>query len=348
MPPLLLPGQQVWGQRGRQPMQDRKQTQGGVLESWPRPHKKSLHCCTDISEKAIGTTEPQKSRLSEGGEEDLCSGPLLFPVPLSCREQLNPLLLIGHSAGSNSSWLHGLQHARLPCPSPTPRVCSNLRPLSWWCHPTISSYVIPFSACPQSFPASGSFPMRLFASGGQSIRASASASVLPVNIQGAVPSRIDGFDLAVQRTLKSLLQHDSLKASVFWRSVFFMVQLLHPYMTTGKSIVLTALTIQTFVGKGISLLFNYIFNHYLDPTLSKFVIAFLPRRKHIFYFMVAITICSDFGGQENKSCTFRLFPSCRGSWWGSQMLIHRKYCLGTWECQQEPEPVWDPPSEKDA
>ena len=147
----------VWGQRGRQPMQDRKQTQGGVLESWPRPHKKTLHCCTDISEKAIGTTEPQKSRLSEGWEENLCSGPLLFPVPVSCMEQLNPLLLFGHSTGSNSLWLHELQHARLPCPSPTPRVCSNLSPLSWWCHPTISSYVIPFSSCPQSFPASGSF-----------------------------------------------------------------------------------------------------------------------------------------------------------------------------------------------
>ena len=79
---------------------------------------------------------------------------------------------------------HGLQHARPPCPSPTPGAYSNSCPLSWWCHPTISSSVIPFSSCPQSFPASGSFPMnQLFISGGQSIGVSASASVLPMNIQ---------------------------------------------------------------------------------------------------------------------------------------------------------------------
>ena len=78
---------------------------------------------------------------------------------------------------------HGLQHARLPCPSPTPRACSNSCPLSRWCHPTISSSVIPFSPCLQSFPASGSFPMsQFFTSGGRRIGISVSASVLPVNI----------------------------------------------------------------------------------------------------------------------------------------------------------------------
>ena len=86
------------------------------------------------------------------------------------------------SVMSNSLWPHGLQHTRPPCPSPTPRVCSNSCPLSQWCHPTISSSVIPFSFHLQSFPASGSFQMsQLFASGGQ--RIGASASVLPVNIQ---------------------------------------------------------------------------------------------------------------------------------------------------------------------
>ena len=81
-------------------------------------------------------------------------------------------------------WPHELQHARLPCPSPTPRACPNSRPPSWWCHPTISSSVIPFSSCLQSFPASGFFQMsQLFTSGGQSIGVSASASVLPVSIQ---------------------------------------------------------------------------------------------------------------------------------------------------------------------
>ena len=91
------------------------------------------------------------------------------------------------SVASDSLWPHGLQHARLPCPSPTPGACSNLCPSSRWCHPTISSSVIPFS-CLQSFPASGSFPMsQFFESGGQGIGASASASVLPMHIQGWFP-----------------------------------------------------------------------------------------------------------------------------------------------------------------
>ena len=89
---------------------------------------------------------------------------------------------------SDSLWPHGLQHARLPCPSPTPGAYSNSRPSSWWCHPTISSSVVPFSSHLQSFPASGSFPMsQFFTSDGQSIGASASASVLPMNIQDWVP-----------------------------------------------------------------------------------------------------------------------------------------------------------------
>ena len=124
---------------------------------------------------------------------------------------------------------HESQHARSPCPSPTPRVHSDSCPSSQWCHPAISSSVIPFSSRLQSFPASGSFPRRqFFALGGQSIRVSASASVLPMNIQ-------DWLDLlAVQGTLKSLLQHYSSKASILWCSSFFIVQLSHPYMTTGN------------------------------------------------------------------------------------------------------------------
>ena len=91
------------------------------------------------------------------------------------------------SVVSNSLRPHGLKHARSPCP-PTPRVYSYSCPLSWWCHPTISSFVVPFSSCLQSFPASGSFPVsQFFASGGQSIGVSASASVLPVNIQDWFP-----------------------------------------------------------------------------------------------------------------------------------------------------------------
>ena len=179
------------------------------------------------------------------------------------------VLLFSRSVVSDSLWPHGLQHARLPCPSPSPIACSNSCLLSQWCHPTISSSVTPFSSCPQSFPASGSFPMsQFFTSGDQSIGASASASVLSVNIQDWFFFRVDWFDLlAVQGTLKSLLQHHSLKVSVLRHSAFFMVQLSHPYMTTGKT---TALTIQTFVSKVMSLLFN---------MLSRFFITSLPRSK---------------------------------------------------------------------
>ena len=103
---------------------------------------------------------------------------------------------------SDSLQPHGLQHARLPCSSLSPGVWSDSCPLSQWCHPTISSFVASFSSCPQSFPTSGSFPMsQLFASGGQSVGASTSASVLPVNVQSWFPFRIDQFDLsAVQGT----------------------------------------------------------------------------------------------------------------------------------------------------
>ena len=98
------------------------------------------------------------------------------------------MLLYSHSVLSDSLWSHGLQHARLPCPSPIPGACSNSCPLSQWCNPTILSSVIPFSSCLQPFPASGSFPMtQFFTSGGQSIGVSTSALVLPMNIQDWFP-----------------------------------------------------------------------------------------------------------------------------------------------------------------
>ena len=169
---------------------------------------------------------------------------------------------------SDSLQPHELQHARPSCPSQTPGVYPNSCPLSWWCRPTISSSVVPFSSCPQSFPASGSSQMcQLFASDGQSIGVSASTSVLPMNI-GLISFQMDWLDrLAVQGTLKSLLWHHSSKLSILWHSAFFMVQLSHPYMAIGKTI---ALTRQTFVDKVMSLLFN---------MLSRLVITFLPRSK---------------------------------------------------------------------
>ena len=136
---------------------------------------------------------------------------------------------------------HGLQHARLPSPSPSPRACSNSCALSWWCHPTISPSVISFSSCPQSFPLSGSFSNELALHIRWPKYLSFSFNISPSNeYSGLISFRIDWFDLlAVQGTLKSLLQDHSLKASVLQCSAFFMVQLSHPYMTTGKTTVLT-------------------------------------------------------------------------------------------------------------
>ena len=134
------------------------------------------------------------------------------------------------SVMSNSLWPKGQHYARLPCPAPSPRAYSNSYPLSQWCHPIISSSVIPFSSCLQSFSTSGSFLMsQLFTSGGQSIGASTSASVFPMQIKGLISFRIDWLDLlAVQGTLKSLLQHHSSKPSI-QHSAFLMVQLSHPW-----------------------------------------------------------------------------------------------------------------------
>ena len=138
-----------------------------------------------------------------------------------------------------------------PCPSPTPGVNPDPCPLSWWCHPNISSSVVLFSSFPQSFSATGSFPMsQLFASCGQSIGVSASTSVLPMNTQDFMMDWLDRLE--VQGTLKSLLQHHSSKASILQHSAFFIVQLSQPYMTTGKTI---ALTRWTFFGKVMFLCF---------------------------------------------------------------------------------------------
>ena len=155
---------------------------------------------------------------------------------------------ISCSVVSDSLRPHESQHTRLPCLSLSPGVCSDSCPLSQGCHPTIPSSVIHFSSCPQSFSASGSFPVsQLLTSGGQSIGASACISPSS-EYTGLIFFRIDWLDLlTVQGTLKSLFQHHSLKVSVLQHSAFFMVQLSHPYMTIGKTI---ALTLRTFVSKG--------------------------------------------------------------------------------------------------
>ena len=179
------------------------------------------------------------------------------------------LLLFSLSVVSDSLRPHGLQHPRLPCPSPSLRllkITQNLCPLSQWCHPTI---------CPLSSPSLLAFTLSqdqcLSSESALHIRKpkywSFSFSITPSNeYSGLISFRIDWFDLpVVQGTLKSLLQHHSSKASILQHSAFFMVQVSYPYITTGKTI---ALIIQTFVSRVMPLFFN---------ILSKFVTAFLPR-----------------------------------------------------------------------
>ena len=188
------------------------------------------------------------------------------PGLLHC-SQIFQLLLFSCSVMSDSFWPRELQHFRFVCLLPSPRACSNSYSLSQWCHPTVSSSVSPFSSCLQNFPSSGSFPMSQFlASGGQS---TGSFSISPSKEHpGLISFRMDWLDLlAVQGTLRSLLQHQSSKALILQYSAFFMVQLTLPYITTGKTIGLTR---WTFVGKVMSLLFN---------MLSRLAIAFLPRSK---------------------------------------------------------------------
>ena len=173
------------------------------------------------------------------------------------------------SVVSNSLRPHGWQHARLPCPSPTPRAYSNSCPLSRWCHPTISSSVVPFSSRLQSFPASGSFQMsQFFASGGQSIGGSASTSVLPMNTQDQPTLGWTGWISLQSEELSRVFSNTTVQKHLR-RSALFTVQISYPYITIEKTI---ALTRWSFVDKVMSLLFN---------MLSRLVITFLPRSKHL-------------------------------------------------------------------
>ena len=147
---------------------------------------------------------------------------------------------------SDSLRPHQQQHIRLPCPSPAPWVHPNPCPSSQWCHPTISSSVIPFSSCPQSFPASGSVQMSQFFTIRWPKYWSFSFSISPpMNIQDWSPSGLTGWISLQSKGLSRVLQHHSSKASILWCSAFFIVQFSHPYLTTGKTI---ALTRWTFVG----------------------------------------------------------------------------------------------------
>jgi len=194
---------------------------------------------------------------------------------------------------------HGLQHARPPCPSPIPRVYPHSCPLSWWCHPTISSSVVPISSRLQSFPASGSFPVsQFFTSGGQSIGVSASKSVLPMNIQDWSSLEWTGWISLQSRGLSRVFSNTTVQKHQFFSiQLSLIVQLSHPYMNTGKII---ALIRQTFVDKVMSLLFN---------MLSRLLIAFLSRSKRLLISWLQSPSAVIFGAPKNKvSHRFHCFP----------------------------------------
>ena len=193
------------------------------------------------------------------------------------------------SVMSNSLQPHGLQHTRLPCSSPSSGACSNSCTSIQWCHPNISSFVVPFSPCLKSILASGSFPMRVLC-----IRWpkywNFSFSISPSNEYSGLIWSCSPRDSQESSPIPQFKSSTSLALS------FFYVQLSHPYMTTGKTI---ALTTWTFVGKVISLLFN---------MLSRLVIAFLPRSKSLFISWLQSPSAVILEPPKIKSHCFHCFP----------------------------------------
>ena len=170
---------------------------------------------------------------------------------------------------SDSLRLHEPEHTRPPCPSPTPGVHPNPCPLSQWCHPTISSSVVPLSSCPQSFPTSGSFQMsQLFASGGQSIGVPASTSVLPMNTQDWSPLGWTGWISLKSKGLSRVFSNTTVQKHQFFSAQLSLWSNSHIHTLHWKNY---SFDYRTFVGKVTSLLLN---------MLSRLVITFLPRSKH--------------------------------------------------------------------
>ena len=229
----------------------------------------------------------------------LCMGPQLWSEDSDHFSFHDVWFLLSRSIVRDFLRPHGLQHARPSHLSPSPRACSNSCPLSWWCHPTISSPVILFS-CPQSFSVSGSFPMsQLFTSGGQTIGVSASESVLPKSIQGCYLLGLTSLIFLSTRDSQesSSAPYHSSKASILLHSAFFMVQFSYPYMNTRKTIVLA---IWTVLSKVMPLLFN---------TLPRFVKAFLPRSKGLLisWWQSLFTVILQPKGKKKISHCFHCF-----------------------------------------
>ena len=196
---------------------------------------------------------------------------------------------------SKSLQPHGLQYTRPPCPSPTSRVYPNSCPLSQWCHSTITSSVVPFSFCLQSFPVSGPFQMsQFFASGGQSIGVSASTSLLPINIQDWFP--LGQTHLISLQGLSKVFSNSTAQKHKLRGSAFFRVQLSHTPMTTERTI---ALTRRIFVDKVMCLLFNMLF---------RLVITFLPRSKRLLISWLQSPSRVILKTKKIKSVCFYCFP----------------------------------------
>ena len=181
----------------------------------------------------------------------------LLPTPLSPPHKTANFYFssvqFSHSVVSDSSWPHGPQHTRPPCPLPTPRACSNSGLLSRWCHPIISSSVVPFSSCLQSFPASGSIQTsQLFVSGGQSTGVSASASVLPMNIQDWFALGWTGWISLQPKGLSRVFSNTTVQKHKFFGAQFINSPILRSIHDYWKN---HSLTRWTFVGKVMSLLF---------------------------------------------------------------------------------------------
>ena len=201
------------------------------------------------------------------------------------------LLLFSRSVLSDCLWPHELQHSRLLCPPLSPRACSISCPSSWWGYLTISSSVVPFSSCLQSFPASGSFPISwLFRSGGQNIKASASASVLPTNIQDWFPLGWSGWISWQSKGLSRVFSSTTVQKHQFFSPLPSLMFNSHNHTWLLEKTI--ALTIQTFAGKMMSLLFN---------MLSSFIIALLPRSKHLFISWLQSPSCGWKENTENRA-----------------------------------------------
>ena len=201
-----------------------------------------------------------------------------------------------HSVVANFLWPHGLQCARLPCPSPTPGACSNSCPSSWWCRSTISILCHPLLFLLSIFPSTRVFSNKsILHIRWPNYWSFSFRSVFPMTIQDWFPLGWTGLISLQSKGLSRVFSNNS-KTSILQCSAFFMIHLSHPYMTTGKTV---ALTIWTYVSKVISMLFN---------MLSRFVIAFLPRSSHLLTSWLQSPYAVILEPKKIKSHCFYCFP----------------------------------------